>query len=58
VQSAGPALTLKLAVSKDDYIFGVRSVDAAGHRSPAVVPTPGARQRFPGQAAPAAPPPQ
>jgi hypothetical protein len=58
VQPAGPALTLKLPVSKDDYIFGVRSVDAAGHRSPAVAPTPGARQRFPGQAAPAAPPPQ
>jgi len=40
VQSAGSALTLKLAISKDDYIFGVRSVDAAGHRSPAVAPMP------------------
>lgn len=34
------ATTLKLAVSKDNVIFGVRSVDAAGHRSPAVLPTP------------------
>jgi len=40
VQSAGSALTLKLAISKDTYIFGVRSVDAAGHRSPAVAPMP------------------
>ncbi len=40
VQSAGSALTLKLAVSKDSFIFGVRSVDAAGHRSPAVAPMP------------------
>jgi hypothetical protein len=40
VQSAGSALTLKLAVSKDSYVFGVRSVDAAGHRSPAVAPMP------------------
>jgi hypothetical protein len=40
VQSAGSALTLKLAVSKDTYVFGVRSVDAAGHRSPTVAPMP------------------
>ena len=40
VMSAGAALTLKLPYSKDNYIFGVRSVDAAGHRSPAVVPLP------------------
>ena len=40
VRSAGPALTLKLAVSKDNVVFGVRSVDAAGHRSPAVLPLP------------------
>ena len=44
VQSAGAALTLKLAVSKDSFIFGVRSVDAAGHRSPAVLPMPVGRQ--------------
>jgi hypothetical protein len=30
------ATRLKLPVSKDNVIFGVRSVDAAGHRSPAV----------------------
>jgi hypothetical protein len=29
-----------LPVSKDNVIFGIRSVDAAGHRSVAVVPTP------------------
>lgn len=29
-----------LPVSKDNVILGIRSVDAAGHRSPAVVPTP------------------
>ena len=44
VQSAGAALTLKLPISKDSVIFGVRSVDAAGHRSPAVVPMPTGRQ--------------
>jgi hypothetical protein len=44
VQSAGAALTLKVAVSKDSFIFGVRSVDAAGHRSPAVLPMPVGRQ--------------
>ncbi len=38
VQSAGSAVSLKLAVSKDNVVFGVRSVDAAGHRSPAVLP--------------------
>ena len=38
--SAGSALALKLAVSKDNVVFGVRSVDPAGHRSIAVLPTP------------------
>ncbi len=38
VASAGSALTLRLDISKDNVVFGVRSVDAAGHRSPAVVP--------------------
>ena len=47
VQSAGTALSLKLPVSKDNVIFGVRSVDPAGHRSPAVVPTPGRRAGAP-----------
>jgi len=27
-------------LSKDDYVFAVRSVDAAGHRSLAVTPSP------------------
>ncbi len=38
--SAGMALTLKLPISKDNNVFAVRSVDAAGHRSPSVLPTP------------------
>lgn len=37
---AGPAHTLKLAVSKDNVIFAVRSSDPAGHHSPGVLPTP------------------
>jgi hypothetical protein len=32
--------SITLAVSKDNVIFGVRAVDAAGHRSLAVVPMP------------------
>jgi Zn-dependent M28 family amino/carboxypeptidase len=37
----GPArLRATLPISKDNVIFGVRSVDLAGHRSPAVVPWP------------------
>jgi DNA-binding transcriptional regulator YdaS (Cro superfamily) len=42
--SAGSALTLKLPISKDNVIFGVRSVDPAGHRSPAVLPLPTPRR--------------
>ena len=42
-QVAGSATTLKLAVSKDNVVFGVRSVDGAGHRSPAVLPKPQGR---------------
>ena len=38
--SAGSATTIKLPVSKDNVVFGVRSVDAAGHRSIAVLPLP------------------
>jgi hypothetical protein len=38
--SAGASLTLKLAVSKDNVVFGVRSIDDAGHRSIAVLPAP------------------
>lgn len=40
-QSVGTATTLKLNVSKDNVLFGVRAVDAAGHRSLAVPPIPG-----------------
>ena len=43
VKSAGSGLTITLPVSKDNVVFGVRSVDAAGHRSPAVPPTPAGR---------------
>ena len=39
-QSAGSATSIKLPISKDNVIFGVRTVDAAGHRSIAVLPTP------------------
>ncbi|NYF92186.1 M20/M25/M40 family metallo-hydrolase [Tunturiibacter empetritectus] len=39
-ESAGSALSLKLAISKDNVVFAVRSVDPAGHRSAAVLPTP------------------
>ena len=39
-QSAGQALSLKLPISKDNVIFAVRSVDPAGHQSPAVLPKP------------------
>jgi hypothetical protein len=39
-QSAGAATHLKLQVSKDNVLFGVRAVDAAGHRSLPVPPVP------------------
>jgi hypothetical protein len=39
-QNAG-TWTVTLPVSKDNVIFGIRAVDAAGHRSSAVVPMPG-----------------
>jgi hypothetical protein len=38
--SAGTATEFTVPASKDDYIFGVRSVDANGLRSPAVYPVP------------------
>jgi hypothetical protein len=38
--TAGSATSIKLPISKDNVIFAVRSVDAAGHRSIAVLPTP------------------
>ncbi len=39
-QAVGSATTIKLPISKDNVVFGVRSVDSAGHRSFAVLPTP------------------
>jgi hypothetical protein len=33
----------EIPVSKDNVVFGVRAVDAHGHRSPAVVPWPAPR---------------
>jgi len=40
VQDAGSATTATLKYSKDNWLFGVRAVDAQGHRSPAGYPTP------------------
>jgi hypothetical protein len=40
LQSAGAALEIKLPISKDNVVFGLRSSDAAGHKSPAVYPMP------------------
>ncbi len=52
--SAGDATYVAIPLSKDNVIFGVRSVDAAGHRSAAVYPIPPPRQpRTAGQASPA-----
>jgi hypothetical protein len=38
---------ITIPVSKDNVIFGVRAVDAKGHRSPAVVPWPAPRPARP-----------
>jgi Peptidase family M28 len=38
--NAGRATRIKLPISKDNVVFGVRSVDPAGHRSIAVFPNP------------------
>lgn len=40
VQDVGAATRVTLPFSKDNWQFGVRSVDAEGHRSPAAYPTP------------------
>ena len=49
--------SVKLTASKDNTIFGVRTVDSAGHRSLAVYPLPARGIRNPpGVATPAAPP--
>ncbi|MGB7562316.1 MAG: hypothetical protein WBL99_12670, partial [Candidatus Acidiferrales bacterium] len=39
--------TVQIPVSKDNVVFGVRAVDAHGHRSAAVVPWPAARPARP-----------
>jgi hypothetical protein len=53
----GNATTAALPISKDNVIFGVRSVDAAGHRSAAVYPVPPPRTRPVPGTTPAAPAP-
>ena len=40
VDDAGTGTTAALRYSKDNWLFGVRAVDADGHRSPAGYPTP------------------
>ena len=40
----GPAGSATLPVSKDNVVFGIRAIDAAGHASVAVVPYPMARK--------------
>jgi hypothetical protein len=45
VISVGDVTTIAIPLSKDNVIFGVRSVDAAGHRSAAVYPVPPPRTR-------------
>jgi hypothetical protein len=40
IQLDGDGLSVTVPVSKDNVIFGIRSIDAAGHRSVAVVPFP------------------
>jgi hypothetical protein len=37
---AGPATTITLPFSKDDWLFGIRAVDAAGHKGVVAFPTP------------------
>ncbi len=41
VIAVGKVATATVDLSKDNVVFGVRAVDAAGHRSPAVLPLPG-----------------
>lgn len=52
VQALGPETHVTLPVSKDNVVFGVRSVDAAGHSSMAVLPLPLARAANPARPAP------
>jgi hypothetical protein len=53
-QTAGTATSIKLPISKDNIIFAVRTVDPAGHRSIAVLPTPIRPTRTPTPTAPPA----
>jgi hypothetical protein len=41
VQDGGTGTTAHIPLSKDNYLFGIRAVDAEGHKSPAAFPTPG-----------------
>jgi acetylornithine deacetylase/succinyl-diaminopimelate desuccinylase-like protein len=56
VIAAGDVTTIAIPLSKDNVIFGVRSVDAAGHRSAAVYPVPPPRTRPVPGTTPATPP--
>jgi hypothetical protein len=40
VKDAGAVTTVTIPLSKDDWLFGVRAVDAAGNVSVAAFPTP------------------
>jgi len=50
-QTTGSETHVTLPVSKDNVVFGVRSVDAAGHRSIAVLPMPLVRSAGPSRPA-------
>jgi hypothetical protein len=41
-QAVGKVATVTIDLSKDNVFFGVRAVDADGHRSPAAAPQPSA----------------
>jgi hypothetical protein len=45
--SGGNHFSITIPISKDNVVFGVRAVDAKGHRSPAVVPWPATRPARP-----------
>lgn len=42
-RNAGASTQITLPISKDDFVFGVRSVDGSGLRSPVVLPQPAIR---------------
>jgi hypothetical protein len=41
VQDGGTGLTAHIPLSKDNYLFGIRAIDAEDHKSPAAFSTPG-----------------